>query len=458
MKSSEMWDLFPALSYLKENYQFLSWILTCFVILLVVIEVAFYLLITLYVVPKLNKNQNYMSKHRNVCPIAIGSDIMRVLLELKDVYSINSFLKGFFLNINDVNDIKHDNIKSFLAWALYNLSLSTLTLSQHGEIDSFIRNMEDKFNIKFEEGYNENISHVKMTLEDIPFIHRPLMMYVFAGLMDILLNFTLLKCIGGFTQLEIDNTKYWFRSCNNDKPPIILFHGITSGWVFYIRFIYTIAERRTVILIDVDAIKVKSLNFNVPNAEQVTSIVVKILQRHQYSNTKASIIGHSFGSILATWVIKTRPDLISHITLLDPVSILLCLPDVAYNFIYRKQSTIMQFLIYFCASRELTISNLLHRNFIWHNNLLNLDSLPANIPVIVGLSGNDEVLNSPVVSKYIDIINRKRENDKLYPITTLYFNQYSHGQCLVSSSALNTIKDALYSSEKLTRKHVHFSL
>jgi hypothetical protein len=44
---------------------------------------------------------------------------------------------------------------------------------------------------------------------------------------------------------------------------------------------------------------------------------------------------------------------------------------------------------------------------------LNLDSLPANIPVIVGLSGNDEVLNSPVVSKYIDIINRKRENDKL---------------------------------------------
>ena len=149
MKSSEMWDLFPALSYLKENYQFLSWILTCFVILLVVIEVAFYLLITLYVVPKLNKNQNYMSKHRNVCPIAVGSDIMRVLLELKDVYSINSFLKGFFLNIHDVNDIKHDNIKSFLAWALYNLSLSTLTVSQHGEIDSFIRNMEDKYIIRF---------------------------------------------------------------------------------------------------------------------------------------------------------------------------------------------------------------------------------------------------------------------------------------------------------------------
>ena len=92
-----------------------------------------------------------MSKHRNVCPIAVGSDIMRVLLELKDVYSINSFLKGFFLNIHDVNDIKHDNIKSFLAWALYNLSLSTLTVSQHGEIDSFIRNMEDKFDIKFEE-------------------------------------------------------------------------------------------------------------------------------------------------------------------------------------------------------------------------------------------------------------------------------------------------------------------
>lgn len=455
MKSSEISELFPVLSYLLQHYQFLLWGLVCSMVCILVIEVGFYLLIRLYVVPKLNKNQSYMNKHRNLCPTVVGSDIMRILLELKDVYSIHSFLKGFFLNIKDVHDIKHDNIKSFLAWSLYNLSLDALTVTEHGEIDSFITNMENKFNIKFEEGYNASISHVKMTLEDIPYIHRPLILYVFAGLMEILSNFVLLKCLGGFTHLEIDNTKYWFRSCNNDKPPIILFHGITSGWVFYIRFVYTIAERRSIILIDVDAIKVKSLNFHFPNAEQVTSIVEKILQRHQYS--KASIIGHSFGSILAAWVIKSRPDIVSHITLLDPVSILLCLPDVAYNFIYRKPSTIVQFLIYFCASRELTISNLLHRNFIWHNNLLDLHSLPSNVPVIVGLSGNDEVLNSPVVSKYIDIVNRKRENDKLYPITTLYFNQFSHGQCLVSSSALNTIKDALYSSEKLTRKHVHFN-
>jgi len=50
---------------------------------------------------------------------------------------------------------------------------------------------------------------------------------------------------------------------------------------------------------------------------------------------QASIIGHSYGSLVATHFVRTRPDRVASLGLIDPVSILLCLPDVVYNFIYK---------------------------------------------------------------------------------------------------------------------------
>lgn len=57
-------------------------------------------------------------------------------------------------------------------------------------------------------------------------------------------------------------------------------------------------------------------------------------------------MGHSFGSITAGWFVKANPERVSHMTLVDPVSLLLCLPDVGYTFLYRQPSTVMQWIIF----------------------------------------------------------------------------------------------------------------
>ena len=185
-----------------------------------------------------------------------------------------------------------------------------------------------------------------------------------------------------------------------------MFHGITTGWGLYINLIRVLAQNRTVVLIDLEGIKIKSMSFQLPTPEQFANKVHNILKRHKIK--RCSIVAHSFGSVSCTWFLRYHPESISHITMIDPVSILLMLPDVAYSFLYRTPSNFFQCIVYFCASRDLTVSHMLHRQFWWYNNIFWLDDLPAHIGLVVGLAGNDQIANAKVLQQYINNFRSQR--------------------------------------------------
>ena len=127
------------------------------------------------------------------------------------------------------------------------------------------------------------------------------------------------------------------------------------------------------------------MTFSMPAPDEHAGHVAEILKRHHF--TKASIVGHSFGTISAAWFAKHHPDMVTHLSLIDPVSLLLFFPDVSYAFLYRFPRTIVEWVIYLGAAKELTISHTLYRNFWWYNNLLWIEDLPPHIGVLVGVSG-----------------------------------------------------------------------
>ena len=188
----------------------------------------------------------------------------------------------------------------------------------------------------------------------------------------------------------------------NDKStdPVVVFHGITTGWSLYINLIKALSRNRTVILVDLEGIKIKSMSFQLPTPEQFANEVQSILKRHKIK--RCSVVAHSFGSVSCTWFLRYHPESISHITMIDPVSILLMLPDVAYSFLYRMPSNLFQCIVYFCASRDLTISHMLHRQFWWYNNIFWLEDVPAHIGLVVGLAGNDQIVNARVLQQYLN--------------------------------------------------------
>jgi hypothetical protein len=86
--------------------------------------------------------------------------------------------------------------------------------------------------------------------------------------------------------------------------------------------------------------------------------------------------------------------------LLDPMCLLLALPDITYNFLYRKPRNFTERMTQITAASEMGINNTLRRHFWWFNSVLFAKEL-RNIPTVVHLAGQDSIAPSKFVRQYL---------------------------------------------------------
>jgi pimeloyl-ACP methyl ester carboxylesterase len=364
-----------------------------------------------------------------------------LLEKLKGVYSVEEFISGFFFGAK-VDELRQDNLKSFLAWAMFGRHLQDITDEQLHDVDICVEEFAQRHGVILKPGLNSAVRHIDMTLVDFPYWHRPLAMYVGAAVVEMIGNFIYRGC--GFVRLEMKGVTYWFRSgAAGSGPPCLFFHGVCMGWLSYFQLIRNLGQSKTMLLVDLDAIKILSLSFDMRPSEQYCAAVKKILTRHNIG--KVGVIGHSFGTITAGWFCKHCPDSVAHITLLDPVCLLLGLPSVAYSFLYRFPSTFVQWGIFLFATTDPTLSHTLYRNFWWYRNVLWLEDIPRNTPVVIGVAGCDEVNHAAALVYYA---KEHTGRDKLSaPIDVAYWPEFSHAQILLSSEQQKALADIIKRSE-----------
>lgn len=424
-------------------------------ILWLILELSFFYMLHHIVVPKLQDLGTPLS-----CPVDPVECIFRIMdaIDALKSYSIESYMSGFFRGAN-FRDIRHENIRSFLSWAMYVKRIPDLTDEEYKRVDIAYKEVFKRHPIlhTLEPGFNPDVKHVAFNLEPVPYIHRPLFMYIVMGLMEVFSNAWYLRR-NGFQNLSMKGNTYWFRQGNPHKDPLLFFHGISSGWAFYTRIIRHLGSDRTILLVDLEATKVKSLVFTMPTPAKFTEIVAAIMKRHHVE--KVSIVGHSFGTISAGWMATLRPDLVSHLILMDPVSLLLSLPDVAYNFLYRPPKKLIEWLIYLSAAREITISHMLHRHFSWYRNILWLEDIPKEIGVIVGTASKDEITSPYSIQEYVAICRQQRvdllkqlqdkgETANVAMIEGVMWDNYSHGQIMMGGPQFDAFIRLVNNSEKI---------
>merc|ERR1711988_822194 len=180
--------------------------------------------------------------------------------------------------------------------------------------------------------------------------------------------------------------------------PLIFFHGISPGLCCYLPFLMNICKDRASIFIEIPHVTTM-LNFTPHQHSTMTYAVEHILDRHHIK--EAAVMGHSFGSIVAK-VIACSNENIKQLILVDPVCLLLCLPDVACNFLYWEPiSKFAKFTYHHLGLRgEITISNALRRHFWWYENILWLEDLPCDL--IVALPEFDGIIPVDAIKEYLE--------------------------------------------------------
>lgn len=135
--------------------------------------------------------------------------------------------------------------------------------------------------------------------------------------------------------------------------------------------------------------------------------IAKILAHHGWD--KVVLVSHSFGTVVATHLLKTpsTAHLVGPMVLIDPVGILLHLPDVAYNFTRRKPQRANERQLYYFASMDMGVSHTLSRHFFWSENILWKEDLDGR-NVTVSFSGRDLIVDTESVGRYLSSGNTPR--------------------------------------------------
>lgn len=109
-----------------------------------------------------------------------------------------------------------------------------------------------------------------------------------------------------------------------------------------------------------------------------------------------------YGSIITTHLLRD-PDVSARIAsavIIDPISILLHHPDVAYNMIMRTPKTASQWQLWYFASKDAGVAHTLSRRFFWFENILWKEDI-ADRRVTIFLSERDLLVNTPQVRSYL---------------------------------------------------------
>lgn len=202
---------------------------------------------------------------------------------------------------------------------------------------------------------------------------------------------------------------YWHRPhTSKEHLPVLFIHGIGIGLYPYINFLAQLNHISKSTSQDGDigviAIEIMPISFRITHAAldqtQMCDEIHRILLKHEWA--KVTLVSHSYGSVIATHLLRNTAtsNLTGPVLFIDPVSFLLHLPDVAYNFTYRKPSRANEHQLYYFASMDMGVAHTLSRRFFWSENILWRHEL-ENRPVTVVLSGKDLIVNTKSVARYL---------------------------------------------------------
>ncbi|EQL02619.1 alpha beta hydrolase fold family [Ophiocordyceps sinensis CO18] len=201
---------------------------------------------------------------------------------------------------------------------------------------------------------------------------------------------------------------YWHRPhTSKSRLPVLFVHGIGVGLYPYINFLAHLNANEDanpdgqVGIIALEIMPVSSrLTAEAMLKDEMCGEIRRIVEAHGWD--KFVLVTHSYGSVVAAHLLR-NPQMarkIGPILFVDPVSFLLHLPDVAYNFICRQPSRYKEHLFSYFGSKDIGIAHTLFRRFFWADNILWKEDIRGH-RVTVALAGRDAIIDAKTVGAYL---------------------------------------------------------
>lgn len=376
------------------------------------VELAFHAWLLMVIVPSLEKRglqeEAPVSGARQAWTDAMAS------VKAADAvgYPFLKFLSGWFLGADPLQ-IRHDNLVEWVCCMAFAREPQSVSTSQQQEAQAMAEEVCTCFGFKPASGYNSDLRFQFFFREPLFFLHRSCLQYVLTSMLPRLAVACVFRMLFGLRRECCKSTgiHYWWRASSysgeSQQSDLLFFHGL-CGFTGYIPLLAGLLLRssRGAVLVETEDVS-QCLNFERRASragimEAVKEGLLKLkLARGSHSQGRCIVLGHSLGSCAVAWVLDELrgTGLIAGAVLIDPVSILLPLPDVAFGFLYRVPHTAFDWLCFLWCSTEPGISFYFRRRFFWYNNMLKPEHLEG-VPTLLCISAVDKLVPSETVRAY----------------------------------------------------------
>eukprot|EP00811_Abedinium_folium_P033019 NODE_6013_length_1712_cov_11.035331.p1 GENE.NODE_6013_length_1712_cov_11.035331~~NODE_6013_length_1712_cov_11.035331.p1 ORF type:complete len:445 (+),score=80.39 NODE_6013_length_1712_cov_11.035331:164-1498(+) len=318
--------------------------------------------------------------------------------------------------------VGREDLNDLLAWAFFYSRYEDLSPEEIEFTNVAWEKLGDLLGDRLVPG-RASVRCLRHTIDNVRAIHRPLLFYLMLKMLRGL--FSILLRARGFRRGRTGCVNYWHRlGVDPATETLVFFHGIGFGLVLYLPLLLRLLPRGQ-ILFEMPWISMDPFA-RVPTSAEYTKDIVSTLNHHGVES--CVVLGHSFGSIPASWLIRQHPARVARCILVDPVAVLLNLPDVCNKFLYKQPRSVSGKIMRIFGARELGIARTLMRHFYWTEIVLFPDMLPVGSSII--LMGDDCLL--PVQEIYAC-------SKRLGKLHTTVVPGLNHGHFLIWPSAVSTI-------------------
>lgn len=347
---------------------------------------------------------------------------------VQNVPDIERYLSLWALGA-DIKDIKRDNVRDFFLWAFFDCE-DTGGHDMNDELEGYIVKTEEMLNRPLPPGRGD-VKPMRLTIDKIQTRYRSVIWYFVVGLVDSVTHGRMLWSGFKFYTASIynnllhvfpprllaclerskrhspsDQLSYWYRPAVNESTlPIVFLHGIGIGLYPYIPFLSSLPPTSPLLAVEILPICMRLTKTNILTVPEFLSHFKEILRHHGID--KFVLVGHSYGSVLITNILhdyELQPR-VEGVVLVDPVTLLLHLPDVAYNFTRRMPRTANEWQLWYLASMDPGIALVLGRHFFWRENIIWKDELVdkggSKRKAAVCLSSRDLIVDTLSVARYL---------------------------------------------------------
>lgn len=403
---------------------------TVFVGVIGVIETAFYLF---WFLPY----RSHLLKQAPYRPPPLTQDQRKALFQaaLDFVPDVEQWIRKWMRNAH-ADDIRRENLKDWLLWMLFEHDGPAGDYNH--ELEDFIDQLEQRLEARIKPGRGE-AEALRPSFDPLPMRHRSLLYYAVVGLLDSFATLYLL--VDGFSIYRLPRRAvlatfpprpvnllsphasaspilgYLYRPHRSRTArPILLVHDVGVGLLPYLPFLRSLPRDIGVLALELLPLTNRVAAPLAPTA-QLVDAVAAVLAQHAGSLGGAGgtfvLVAHGAGSLLAAPLLS-QPDLgprVERAVLVDPVALLLHLPDWAYSLLggwgpgpgQRPPRTPNEWLLWYCGAADPGVASTLGRRVCWREMVLWREALleeAAGRRTTVVVGGRDRAVNAAAVASY----------------------------------------------------------